>query len=93
MGGSGARVYLFPANFHFFFDDGLDDSIAKITVFDFQRLHVAIHVIDDLIEAHHFPCSLISVCSRDRHFWPGTTAEWNGPVLVVGLSGAGRSGG
>ena len=74
MRGPGARGYFFPANFHRFFDDGLDDSVAEITIFIFEFLHVAIHAIEELIEAHNYFRSLILVRRRDRHFWPRTTA-------------------
>jgi hypothetical protein len=51
-----ARVALFSAKLHFFFDHGSDDSIAEIGAFLFELDHLAIPVSENLFQAlHYFP--------------------------------------
>jgi hypothetical protein len=49
-----SRVYLLAANFHFLFDDGLDDSIAEVDVFLAELGHLAIQVSENLIQMRHY---------------------------------------
>jgi hypothetical protein len=56
-----ARAGFFPANFHFLFDDGLDDSIAEIGEFLFYLGHLAIQVSESLAQVRHY-FQLLEVC-------------------------------
>jgi hypothetical protein len=63
------RVYLFSADFHFFFDDGLDDSVAEVDIFLFEFGYVAIQVSENLVQLrHYFPAPRGELVCRDRHF-------------------------
>jgi hypothetical protein len=48
------RVEFFPADFQFFFDDGLDDSIAEINVLLFELCDLAVQLIEERLQAHHY---------------------------------------
>jgi hypothetical protein len=56
-----ARVDFFPANFHIFFDDGSDDSIAEIGAHLFELDDLAIQVSENLVQVLHY-FQLLEVC-------------------------------
>jgi hypothetical protein len=90
-----ARVDFFTANSHVLFDDGLDDSVAKIGIFPPEVGHLAIEESENPAQVHHYFPLLRGLGYRERHFYPGRLQCEEFPVLAPshGLSGDSRSGG